>query len=39
MKLWKKKKHIPAAEAIIEEIKEEFITWTKAESLRQQLML
>ncbi|TDD78155.1 glutamyl-tRNA reductase [Flavobacterium caseinilyticum] len=24
-----RKKHIPAAEAIIEEIKEEFITWTK----------
>jgi glutamyl-tRNA reductase len=29
MKLWKIEKHIPAAEAIIEEIKEEFITWTK----------
>jgi hypothetical protein len=26
MKLWKIEKHIPAAEAIIEEIKEEFIT-------------
>jgi glutamyl-tRNA reductase len=25
-----RKLHIPAAEAIIEEIKEEFITWTKA---------
>lgn len=25
-----RKKHIPAAEAIIEDIKEEFITWTKA---------
>jgi glutamyl-tRNA reductase len=25
-----RKKHIPAAEAIIEEIKEEFISWTKA---------
>ena len=25
-----RKKHIPAAEAIIEEIKEEFITWTKS---------
>ena len=28
--LEKRKKHIPAAEAIIEEIKEEFTTWTKA---------
>lgn len=27
--LQNRKKHIPAAEAIIEEIKEEFITWTK----------
>jgi hypothetical protein len=38
MKLGKIEKHIPAAEAIIEEIKREFITWTK-ENLRQQLML
>jgi glutamyl-tRNA reductase len=29
MKLWKIEKHIPAAEAIIEEIKEEFITWKR----------
>ncbi|WP_309640064.1 glutamyl-tRNA reductase [Flavobacterium sp.] len=28
--LEKRKSHIPAAEAIIEEIKEEFLTWTKA---------
>ncbi|OYU80960.1 MAG: glutamyl-tRNA reductase [Flavobacterium sp. BFFFF1] len=28
--LEKRKTHIPAAEAIIEEIKEEFLTWTKA---------
>lgn len=27
--LEKRKKHIPAAEAIIEEIKEEFLTWSK----------
>jgi glutamyl-tRNA reductase len=28
-----RKKHIPAAEAIIEEIKEEFNVWTKGENL------
>jgi glutamyl-tRNA reductase len=28
--LEKRKGHIPAAEAIIEEIKEEFVAWTKA---------
>ena len=28
--LEKRRTHIPAAEAIIEEIKEEFVTWTKA---------
>jgi glutamyl-tRNA reductase len=29
----KQEKHIPAAEAIIEEIKEEFNVWTKGENL------
>jgi glutamyl-tRNA reductase len=33
------KNHIPAAEAIIEEIKEEFNVWTKGRKFVQQFML
>jgi glutamyl-tRNA reductase len=39
MKPRKSKNHIPAAEAIIEEIKEEFNVWTKGRKFAPQFML